>query len=90
MTLTAYKNLSDFYKMEPSEDTPQIMGNIMELSMGQKFEMERMNRAIDACQDMAELKSLAKRLVSAWMTQKAATAWMIREQLKTMGKSPNV
>lgn len=73
--------------MELNEDSPQIMGNTMELSMGQKFEMEKMNRAIDACNDLKELKSLTKQLVSAWMTQKAATAWMIREQLKTMGKS---
>lgn len=64
------------------EDQPQTLGNAMELSMGQRFEMEKMNRAIDGCEDIKELKSLAKTMVSAWMTQKAAIAWMIREQLR--------
>ncbi len=64
------------------EDQPQTLGNTMELSMGQRFEMEKMSRAIDSCNDINELKSLTKTLVSAWMTQKAAIAWMIREQLK--------
>jgi hypothetical protein len=62
-------------------DQPEIMGNSIELSMNQKFEMEKMSRVIDNCNDLAELKSLTKTLLSAWMTQKAATAWMIREQL---------
>jgi hypothetical protein len=64
------------------EDQPQTLENTMELSMGQRFEMEKMSRAIDSCNDINELKSLTKTLVSAWMTQKAAIAWMIREQLK--------
>lgn len=62
-------------------DNPETMGNTMELSMGQKFELEKMNRAIDSCTSVDELRSLAKTLTSAWMTQKAAIAWMIREQL---------
>jgi hypothetical protein len=66
------------------KDQPQILGNAIELSMGQKFEMEKMSRAIDSCNSVEELQSLAKTLVSAWMTQKAATAWMIREQIKMM------
>lgn len=70
-----------------NSDQPQILGSAIELSMGQKFEMEKMNRAIDSCTDVKELQSLAKTLVSAWMTQKAATAWMIREQIKMMQSS---
>lgn len=62
-------------------DNPETMGNTMELSMGQKFELEKMNRAIDSCTSVDELRSLAKTLTSAWMTQKAAIAWMLREQL---------
>lgn len=64
------------------DDGPQTLDDAMELSMGQKFEMEKMNRAIDGCSDVNELRSLAKTMVSAWMTQKAAIAWMIREQLR--------
>lgn len=62
-------------------DTSEKMGNTMELSMGQRFELEKMNRAIDSCTSVDELRSLAKTLTSAWMTQKAAIAWMIRQQL---------
>lgn len=63
-------------------DNPETMGNTMELSMGQKFELEKMNRAIDSCTSVEELRSLAKTLTSAWMTQKAAIAWMMRLQLE--------
>lgn len=65
------------------DDKPETMHNLMELSIGQKFELEKMTRAIDNCSDIGELKSLAKQLTSAWMTQKAAIAWMIRQQADT-------
>jgi hypothetical protein len=55
---------------------PQI-----ELSVGQQFEIERFTRAIDANADAEQLRSLAKQLLYAWHTQKAATNWMIRQQL---------
>lgn len=64
-------------------DNPEKMGNVMELTMGQKFELEKMNRAIDSCSSIDELRSLAKTLTSAWMTQKAAIAWMIRQQIES-------
>lgn len=53
----------------------------LELSMNQKFELEQQLRTIDACQNFDELKSLAKQLCSALMTQKAATNWAIRQAL---------
>ena len=49
--------------------------------MGQQFELERMNRAIDATADVAELQGLAKQLLMAWHSQKAATQWVMRQQL---------
>ena len=60
----------------------ETMGDTMELSMGQRFELEKMSRAIDGCDSVEELRSLAKTLTSAWMTQKAAIAWMMRRQLE--------
>ena len=51
------------------------------LSLGQKFELERMNRAIDATGDPQALKGLAKQLLQAWHSQKAATQWIMRQQL---------
>ena len=51
------------------------------LSLGQQFELERMNRAIDAPADLEALQGLAKQLLMAWHSQKAATQWVMRQQL---------
>ena len=53
----------------------------VELSVGQKFEIERFSRAIDATTDADQLRSLAKQLLQAWHTQKAATHWVSNQQL---------
>ena len=53
----------------------------MELSIGQQFEIERFSRAIDATADPEALKAIAKQLLQAWQTQKAATNWVIGQQL---------
>ena len=52
----------------------------IELSTGQQFEIERFSRAIDATADPEELRQVAKQLLRAWHTQKAATNWIIRQQ----------
>jgi hypothetical protein len=62
-----------------AESIPQSM----ELSIGQQFEMERLSRAIDATADPETLKAIAKQLLQAWQTQKAATNWVIGQQLGT-------
>ncbi|MEB3234126.1 MAG: hypothetical protein VKM98_01750 [Cyanobacteriota bacterium] len=51
------------------------------LTMGQQFEIERFNRAIDATEDTSELRSIAKQLLQAWHTQKAATKWVMAQQM---------
>ena len=51
------------------------------LSLGQQFELERMNRAIDATADLEALQGLAKQHLMAWHSQKAATQWVMRQQL---------
>jgi hypothetical protein len=51
------------------------------LTLGQKFELERMSRAIDATTDPQVLRGLAKQLLEAWHSQKAATQWVMRQQL---------
>lgn len=53
---------------------------VVELSMGQQFEIERFTRAIDATGDPEQLRSLAKQLLQAWHTQKAATRWVNAQQ----------
>ena len=56
------------------------MQSAMELSTGQQFEIERFSRAIDATVDPEELRQVAKHLLRAWHTQKAATRWLIDQQ----------
>ena len=51
------------------------------LSLGQQFELERMNRAIEATADPQTLQGIAKQLLKAWHSQKAATQWVMRQQL---------
>ena len=64
------------------------MSEPLALSLGQKFEMERMSRAIDATGDAQALKGLAKQLLQAWHSQKAATQWVMRQQLGAPAKMP--
>ena len=56
------------------------MSNSIELTVGQQFEMERFNRALDATTDPDQLRSLAKQLMQAWQTQKAATKLVVEQQ----------
>lgn len=51
------------------------------LSLGQQFELERMSRAIDETADPKVLQGIAKQLLQAWQSQKAATQWVMRQQL---------
>ena len=60
---------------QPSPDA------VMELSISQRFEIERFSRAIDATADPEDLKRIAKQLLQAWHTQKAATNWVIGQQM---------
>jgi hypothetical protein len=57
-----------------------VMAQHSELTIGQQFEIERFNRAIDATADAEQLRTLAKQLLQAWHLQKAATTWVIRQQ----------
>ena len=56
------------------------------LTLGQKFELERMNRAIDDMADLQALQGVAKQLLHAWQSQKAATQWVMRQQLDEASK----
>jgi len=61
--------------------TDVVMSSTQPLSVGQQFEVERFSRAIDATADPEQLKALAKQLLQAWHTQKAATEWVKSQQL---------
>jgi hypothetical protein len=55
----------------------------LNLTLGQQFEIERFNRAIDDCNDVEELRGIARQLLQAWQTQKAATVWMMKQNLSS-------
>lgn len=61
------------------------MSSGIELTTEQQFHLEQFNRALDATSDPAQLRQVAKQLLQAWQTQKAATNWVIRQQ----GLSPS-
>ncbi len=50
------------------------------LSVTQRFDLERMNRAIESTSDAQQLQVLAKQLLQAWHSQRAATAWVARQR----------
>jgi hypothetical protein len=64
------------------------MSDPIALSLGQKFELERMSRAIDATCDPQALRGLAKQLLQAWHSQKAATQWIMRQHLGAPSRLP--
>jgi hypothetical protein len=64
------------------------MSDPIALSLGQKFELERMSRAIDATCDPQALRGLAKQLLQAWHSQKAATQWIMRQHLGAPSRVP--
>ena len=50
------------------------------LSVTQQFDLERMNRAIESTIEAQRLQVLAKQLLQAWHSQRAATAWITRQR----------
>ncbi len=58
----------------------------LELTSAQLFEMEKFNRIIDTTSDLPGLKKITKQLLQAWMTQRAATSWIMRQNITTASK----
>ena len=50
------------------------------VSVTQQFDLEGMNRAIESTIDPQHLQVLAKKLLQAWHSQRAATAWITRQR----------
>lgn len=49
------------------------------LSTAQEFEIERLNRIVDSVDNISDLKKLCKQLIHAWMIQRAAATWAIKQ-----------
>ena len=56
------------------------MGETIGLSVTQQLDVERMNRAIESTVDPQRLQVLAKQLLQAWHSQRAATVWVMRQR----------
>jgi len=56
------------------------MEESINLSVTQQFNIERMNRAIESTLDPQQLQVLAKQLLQAWHSQRAATVWVTRQR----------
>ena len=56
------------------------MEEMIGLSVTQQFDVERMNRAIESTIDPQQLQVLAKQLLQAWHSQRAATVWVMRQR----------
>ena len=55
------------------------MDSASALSLGQRFELERMNRAIDAEMDPSAVRGI-QQLLQAWQSQRAASRWLLSQQ----------
>jgi hypothetical protein len=53
----------------------------LKLSINQEFERERMARVIDSTTNVSELREVAKQLLTAWLTQQAASQWILKSSL---------
>ena len=66
---------------DPSTWTPADPAP-MELTLTQRFELEAHSRLLDDIDDPETLRNLAKLALQSWYTQKAATAWVMRQGLR--------
>lgn len=57
------------------------MSNPLELSLADSFTKERFTRAINETNDVETLRKLATLMLQGWLTQKAATQWVMRQAL---------
>ena len=56
------------------------MEKLVSLSVAQQFDVERMNRAIESTLDSQTLQVIAKQLLQALYSQRAATVWVMRQR----------
>lgn len=53
----------------------------MHLTPEQRFEIERLSRAIDAETDPQVLRNLCRQLLLSWQVQRSCTTWAMRQSL---------
>ena len=61
------------------------MNGSIQLTVEQRFQIEQFNRTLDSTHDPDQLRQLARQLMKAWQTQKAATSWVMKQGLPPIG-----
>lgn len=56
----------------------------MELTLSQVFEIEKLNRDIDGCNDIEQLKNITKQLLHFAQLQKAQARWLVQNSTPTL------
>ena len=56
---------------------------LFDLSLNQQFEVAKYTQIIDKCDDLNQVKQIAKLLLEAYQRQRSATKWVINEHLKS-------
>lgn len=64
----------------PNDVSAMTASEGMSLTTEQQFDLVRMGRIIDGTSDVVQLRQIAKELLEAWQTQRAATNWAISQQ----------
>lgn len=64
------------------------MNNSIALSLGQQFEIERINRDIDSLKDREALRALVKDLLLKWQCERATGRQLMQTQLGQLGNQP--
>ncbi|QNI73159.1 hypothetical protein SynNOUM97013_01093 [Synechococcus sp. NOUM97013] len=55
------------------------MNGSIQLTIEQRFQIEQFNRTLETTTDPEQLRQLARQLMKAWQTQKAATSWVMKQ-----------
>jgi len=71
----------------PAFEKRGVPFNFMDLSPHTQFEIARQKLLIESTTNVGDLQRIALKLLNAWATQRAATAWVMRQSL---GDPPKV
>lgn len=56
----------------------------MELTLNQTFELEKLGRDIDSCNDIHEVKKVAKQLLHLSQLQRAQSNWLVKNSVPVL------
>lgn len=66
--------------------TDEVEPQSFELSLSEKFDQQRFLRLIDECNDIDQMRQIAKSLLGGWYAQRAASKWFMKQTLPVPSK----